>query len=117
MDTISAAILTLLVFASLSLRAESFPKGCAKLVGFLEDGIPGEYVVKMSKGVKPHHIVQLMLEMSTDGCQGRLYRTSNAPDALTMPMSNSGMIYIENFGFAAKMTDAALMWVSTSWVN
>jgi len=114
MATISAAIITLLVIIGFSLPAESFPvlKGCTKMVGVLEKGIPGEYVVKMSSGVKPHTIVQMMLEMTTSDCQRRAYRTSNAPDAPMKSITCSKMIYIDGFGFAAKMSDAAIMWVS-----
>ena len=112
MATVSAAILTLLVITSLSLQAESSPKGCAKLVGVLEEGIPGEYVVKISRGIKTHVVVQMMLEMATSECKGSVYRTSNTSDAPVKPITCSGMIYIEKFGFAAKMSDAAVMWVS-----
>ena len=114
MATVSAAILTLLTITGFLLLVESSPvlKGCAKMVGVLEDGIPGEYVVKMSSGVKSHTIVQMMLEMTTSDCAGKVYRTSNAPDASMKPMTCSKMIYIDGFGFAAKMSDAAIMWVS-----
>ena len=112
MTTVSAALFTLLVITSLSLRAESSLQGCTKMVGVLEEGIPGEYVVKISHGVKAHTTVQIMLEIATSGCQGKVYRTSNASDASMKPITCSNMIYIERFGFAAKMSDAAVMWVS-----
>lgn len=113
MATVSAAVLTLLVFTSLSLKAESFPNGCTKMVGFPEDGIPGEYIVKMWSKVKSHTIVKIMLEMTNSECERRIYRTSNASDAPSKPIACSGMIYIERIGFAARMSDAAVMWVST----
>ena len=84
------------------------------MVGVLEEGIPGEYVVKISRGVKPHTVVQIMLEIVTSGCEGKAYRTSNTSGAPMKPITCSRMIYIEGFGFAAKMSDAAVMWVSTS---
>lgn len=112
MATISAAILTILAIVSLSPRAESYPEGCTKMVGLIDDAIPGEYVVKVSRGVKSFTIVQMMLEITTSECQGKVYRTSNASDSPMKPMTCSNMIYIERFGFAAKMSDAAVMWVS-----
>lgn len=113
MATTSAAFITLLVITSLSMQAESYPHGCKKMVkGLLEDAIPGEYVVKMLSGTKPHAIVQMMLDMAMSKCEGKVHRTSNSTDASMQPMIVSSMIYIERFGFAAKMSDAAVMWVS-----
>lgn len=111
MATTSAAVIMLFVIIGSSLRAESFPKGCAKLVGFPERGIPGEYVVKISRGVLSHTVVNMMLEMARSGCEGKVYRTSNASDAPVKPINCSGMTYIDRFGFAAKMSDAAVMWL------
>ena len=117
MATVFAAILTLLVIVGSSFRAESFPQGCRKLVGSPEDHIPGHFVVKMSRGVSTQAVVQLMLEMATSNCARMMYRTSNTSDASEEPITCSGMIYMGYFGFAAKMSDAALMWVSTIWVS
>ena len=112
MATVSAAVFTLLMIVSLSLRAESSPQGCTKMVGNLEEGIPGEYVVKISREVKTYIIVQMMIEIATSECKGMLYRTGNTSDASMKPITCSSMIYIDRFGFAAKMSDAAVMWVS-----
>ena len=112
MATVSAAIFTLLMIVSLSLRTESYPEGCAKMVGNPEQGIPDEYVVKISREVKAHIIVRMMLEMATSECKGMVYRNSNTSDASMKPITCSSMIYLERFGFAAKMSDAAVMWVS-----
>lgn len=112
MATVSAAIFTILMIVSLSLRVESSPQGCAKMVGNPEQGIPGEFVVKISREVKPHVVVQMMLEIVTSECKGMVYRSRNTSDAPMKPITCSGMIYIERFGFAAKMSDAAVMWVS-----
>ena len=87
------------------------------MVGVLEDHIPGQYVVRVSRGVKPAVVVQLMLEMATSDCARTMYRTSNTSDASEEPITCSGMIYIQYFGFAAKMSDAALMWVSRGWAS
>ena len=112
MATTSVVFITLLVITSLSMRAESYPHGCKKMVGPLEDAIPGEYIVKMLRGTKTHTIVKMMLEMATSGCEGKVHRASNSSDAPMQPMTTSSMIYIERIGFAAKMSDAAVMWVS-----
>jgi len=114
MGIASATALLLLVISSFSWRAQAFPEGCKKLVGSIEGAIPDEYVVKMTKGTLPVHIVKLMLEMMSGDCERKIYRTTSASNALMGPITCSKMVYIERFGFAAKMNDAAVMWVSNN---
>ena len=112
MGIVSTTILSLLVICSFSWRAEAFPVGCNKLTGTMEDAIPEEYIVKMKKGTLKEHIVKLMFEMTNSGCEGKITTTSSASKAVKGPIACSNLIYITGIGFAAKMSDAAVMWVS-----
>ena len=112
MATVSAGILAVLVFASLSISVKSFPEGCTKLKGSPGDGKPGEFYVKVNSTVRADAIVKIMLELSNSGCEGKLWRSSNTSDALMAPIICSDMLYMETFGFFANLSDAAVMWVS-----
>lgn len=70
------------------------------------------YFVKVYPNVRTDAIVKIMLELTTSACEGQRWRSSNISDALFMPMTCSGMFFMEGFGFFAKMSDAAVMWVS-----
>ncbi|XP_065911090.1 uncharacterized protein [Dysidea avara] len=111
MGIVSATILSLLVVGSFSWRAQAFPEGCKKLIGSIEGAIPEEYVVKMTKGTLPVLIVKMMLEMTNSGCENKVYRTSGASNSVMGPITCSNMLYIDRFGFAAKMSDATVMWL------
>lgn len=113
MSTISAGILTLLVIASISIRVESFPDGCAKMIGSPADGIPGELEVKVKPNIRSDAIVKIMLELTTSVCEGKLWRSSNTDNAVMEAITCSDLSYVEGLGFdASDMSDAAVMWVS-----
>jgi len=114
MSIVSATILSLLVISSISWRAQAFPEGCKKLVGSMEGAIPDEYVVKMKKGTLPE---KLILKIKILYRAKTLYRTSSAPNAVMKSITYSNMVKIDRFGFAAKMNDAALMWVSLATIT
>ena len=117
MGIVSATILSLLVVGSFSWRAQAFPEGCKKLIGSIEGAIPEEYVVKMTKDTLPVLIVKMMLEMTNSGCEKKVYRTSSASNSVMGPITCSNMLYIDRFGFAAKMSDATVMWVSLATIT
>ena len=112
MASVSAGILAVLVIASLSISVLSFPEGCTKLKGSPGDGMPGEYFVKVYSTVRANTIVKIMLELTNSGCEGKLWRSSNTSNAIMAPITCSDMFYMESFGFFAKLSDAAVMWVS-----
>ena len=112
MATVSAGTLALLVIASLSVCSQSWSIGCTKLIGKPE-GRPGEFLVKINHALAVQKIVNMMMELGTSECQGRLWRSSNASDALfTLVTCSDLMFQEEDHGFSAKMSNAAVMWVS-----
>ena len=112
MATVSAGILTFLVVISVSICVESFPNGCTKLIGSPKDGIPGEFLVKVYSHTKPAVVVKIMLELTNSDCEGKLWRSSNPSTAVLKPITCSKMLYLQGFGFFAKLSDAAVIWVS-----
>lgn len=116
MATVSAVI-TLLVVASFVI-VESFPEGCTKLSGSPEDGKPGEFFVKVHPYITDVTLVNVMLELVTSGCEGKLWRSSNTSNAVMEPITCSGMYLIpQGHGFFAKMSNAAVMWVSNQCMH
>lgn len=113
MGIASAAIVSLLVIGSLSWGANSLPEGCTKMIGTTDGAIPKEYIVKMKK-TTVSVLINIMLELTNSGCEGKTYRMSNTSNPAMGRMTCSNMAYIEGMGmgFAAKMSDAAVMWVS-----
>lgn len=112
MAIVSARIIVLLVIAGFSICVESLPDGCTKVIGSPKDGLPGEFFVRVHPTVKPETVVTIMLELTNSNCKGRLWRSSNTSNAIMKPITCSRMYYMEGFGFFAKMSDAAVIWVS-----
>ena len=112
MDTISLVVFAILAVASLSVRVQSFPEGCVKMTGSPSEGKPGEFYVKVYPNLRTTTIVKMMLELSNSACEGKLWRSSNTSSAVMEPMTCSNMSYMEGYGFYAKMSNAAVMWVS-----
>ena len=113
MATVSVGFLALLVIASLSVCTQSLPIKCRKLIEKPGNGRPTKYFVKINLALPVQKIVDMMLELGTGECQGRQWHSSNASDALFTPVTGSHMIYEEGkHGFSAKMSNAAVMWVS-----
>ena len=108
----SAVFLTIFVVASLSIRVQSFPEGCVKMIGSPSKGSPGEFFVKVNPNSRTATVVKIMLELSNSACEEKLWRSSNTTDAVMEPMTCSDMLFMDGYGFFAKMSNAAAMWVS-----
>ena len=101
-----------LALASLSVRVQSLPEGCVKMSKSPSEGKPGEFFVKVYPNIGTATLVKMMLELVNSGCEGKLWRSSNTSNAVMEPIACSDMLFLEGGGFFAKMSDAAVMWVS-----
>jgi len=116
MATGSAGVLAILVIISFSICVvESIPEGCRK-IDERYDIKHDKFIVKFKARSTKDKMVKVMLELVTSGCEGKLWRSSNTSNAVKEPITCSDIHPIMLFSlFAAKLSDAAVIWVSEQY--
>lgn len=108
MGTVSAGVLSFFMVATILIGVQSLPDGCTKMVGSPKNGIPGEFIVK----IESSDIIKIMSQLNASVHNGKPWRSSNTSSAVMEPINCTIMWYLVGFGFAAKMSDSAVIWVS-----